>query len=227
VADAVRQEELESRWEAAPAVVVVIAMQLLLATVSRSQDWAMWRFPWWVWLVPAAVELVLWVALSWDRPRHRLEQSGYRRETSIVLLAIVSVANAAILLGVIASLIEGHEKSGSQLLLKAFTVWTTNVITFGLWFWAVDRGGPVRRDGPSPPKPDFLFPQLDDPPLAEPGWRPTLLDYMYVSFTNSIAFSPTDVMPLSHRAKVLMFFESSLSSVTILLVAARAVNIFR
>jgi len=226
VADPVRQEERESRWEAAPAVVVVIAMQLLLAFVSRSQDWRMWRFPWWVWLVPAGLELLLFVALAWDRPRHRLEQIGYRREASIALLAIISAANAAILIGVLASLIEGHEKSGGQLLLKAFTVWTTNVITFGLWYWDFDRGGPVRRAESNPPKPDFLFPQLDDPKLAEPGWKPSLLDYMYVSCTNSIAFSPTDVLPLTHRAKVLMFFESALSAVTILLVAARAVNIF-
>jgi uncharacterized membrane protein len=226
VADSVRREEVESRWEAAPAVVVVIAMQLLLAFVSHSQGWRMWHLPWWVWLVPAGLELLLWGALTWDRPRHRLEQIGRRREASLTLLAIISVANATILVAVLGSLIEGHEKSGAQLLLKALTVWTTNVITFGLWFWALDQGGPVRRLEPDPPKPDFLFPQLDDPELAGPDWRPSLFDYLYVSFTNSIAFSPTDVLPLTHRAKVVMLLESSVSSVTILLVAARAVNIF-
>ena len=105
-------------------------------------------------------------------------------------------------------------------------VWGTNTISFALWFWAVDRGGPVRRFRPNPPPPDFQFPQMENPQLAEPGWAPHFFDYVYVSFTNSIAFSPTDAMPLTRRAKLMMLAESSVSSVTILLVAARAVNIF-
>ena len=107
------------------------------------------------------------------------------------------------------------------------TVWSTNVITYGLWYWAFDRGGPVRRLQPNPPSPDFQFPQMENPELAAPGWQPELLDYIYVSFTNSIAFSPTDAMPLSRRAKLAMLSESAISALTVLLVAARAVNIFK
>ena len=103
----------------------------------------------------------------------------------------------------------------------------TNVIVYGLWFWAVDRGGAVRRLQPDPPPADFQFPQLENPNLAEPGWHPRLFDYVYVSFTNSIAFSPTDAMPLSKWAKMLMLTESALSAITVLLLTARAVNIFR
>ena len=88
-------------------------------------------------------------------------------------------------------------------------MWGTNVIAFGLWFWAVDQGGPVRRHEPDPPPHDFQFPQLENPQLAEPGWYPKLFDYLYISFTNSIAFSPTDAMPLSRRAKALMLAESA------------------
>jgi hypothetical protein len=84
----------------------------------------------------------------------------------------------------------------------------------------------VRRHEPDPPPPDFQFPQLENPQLAAPGWYPKLFDYLYISFTNSIAFSPTDAMPLSRRAKALMLAESAASAVTVLLVAARAVNIF-
>jgi hypothetical protein len=102
-----------------------------------------------------------------------------------------------------------------------------NVIAFGLWYWAFDRGGPARRLQPEPPSPDFQFPQMENPQLAAPDWRPELVDYLYVSFTNSIAFSPTDAMPLSRWAKLLMLFEAGLSSLTVLLVAARAVNIFK
>jgi len=222
-----REEEIESRWEAAPAVALVIAMQLLLASVSRSQHWKLWIFPWWVWLIPVAPEILLLLPLAWNRPRRRLEQLGHRRTVALALLAVVSLANAVLLLAVIASLVRGDEKSGAQLLLKAITVWTTNTIAFGLWYWAFDRGGPVHRLRPDPPPPDFQFPQMENPQLAAPGWRPQLVDYLYVSFTNSIAFSPTDAMPLSRWAKLLMLAESALSSLTLLLVAARAVNIFK
>src|SRR5581483_10355832 len=169
--DALREEELESRWEAAPAVALVIAMQLLLALVSRDQHWTLWVFPWWVWLIPIVPELLLLVPLAWRRPRRRLEQLGHRRTVAIALLASVSLANAVLLLAVIASLVRGDEKSGAQLLLKAITVWTTNVIAFGLWYWAFDRGGPVRRLRPDPPLPDFQFPQMENPQLAAPDWQ--------------------------------------------------------
>jgi hypothetical protein len=152
---------------------------------------------------------------------------GLRRTVTITLLAVVSLVNGLLVLAVVASLIQGQVTSGAQLLLKAVTVWGTNVIAFGLWYWGLDRGGPVRRLAPQPPPPDFQFPQMENPQLVPPGWHPELIDYIYVSFTNSIAFSPTDAMPLSRRAKLLMLSESAVSSVTLLLVAARAVNIFK
>jgi hypothetical protein len=225
--DALRQEEIESRWEAAPAIALVIALQLLLALISRKEHWKIWVFPWWFWLIPIVPELLLLVPLAWHRPRRRLEQLGKRRMVAISLLAVVSLANAILLLAVIASLVRGTEKSGTQLLLKAVIVWTTNVIAFGLWYWAFDRGGPVRRLEPEPRPPDFQFPQLENPRLAPPNWQPELIDYLYISFTNSIAFSPTDAMPLTRWSKLLMLAESALSSITVLLVAARAVNIFK
>jgi hypothetical protein len=225
--DPLREEEIESRWEAAPAIGLVIGLQLLLGAVSRAQHWKLWEFPWWVWLTPVGPECVLLVPLAWNRPRRKLEQMGHRRTFALALLGLVSLANALLVLAVIASLVRGTEKSGAQLLLKAVTVWATNVIAFGLWYWAFDRGGPVRRLRPSQPPPDFQFPQMENPQLAAPGWQPELLDYVYVSFTNAIAFSPTDAMPLSRWAKLLMLCESAISSVTVLLVAARAVNIFK
>jgi len=224
-ADELRQEERESRWEASPAVGTVIGLQLLLGIVSLTQDWKTWDFSWWVWLIPVVPETILLVLLSWSR-QHELVQ-GMRRTVEIVLLGVVSLANTLLVIGVIASLVEGQEKSGAQLLLKAVTVWGTNVITYGLWFWAFDRGGPATRVSADPPLPDFLFPQMQSQELAPPHWTPALTDYMYVSFTNSIAFSPTDTLPLTRWAKLLMLSESAISAVTILLVAARAVNIFK
>ncbi len=224
--DPIREEEIESRWEAAPSVALVIAFQLLLAFVSRTEGWTMWGLPWWVWLVSVVPEAGLLVPLAWHRPRRRLEQLGRRRTVALVLLGVVSLSNALLLIALIGSLIQGDERSGGQLLLKAVTVWGTNVIAFGLWYWDLDSGGPVRRLQPDPPSPDFQFPQMENPQLAEPGWYPRLIDYIYISFTNSIAFSPTDAMPLTRRAKVMMLAESAISAVTVLLVAARAVNIF-
>src|SRR4029077_16993336 len=131
------------------------------------------------------------------------------------------------LVTLIGSLLSGEERSGAELLLKGVTIWGTNVIAFGLWFWGLDGGGPVRRCEPNPPLPDFQFPQLENPQLAAPGWRPRLIDYVYLSFTNSIAFSPTDAMPLTRWAKLLMLTESGVSAITVLLVAARSVHIFK
>src|SRR5690348_10781641 len=92
--DVLREEEIESRWEAAPAVAVVIAMQAILAGVSRDQHWKLWLFTWWVWLIPAVPETLLLLPLAWHRPRHRLEQLGHRRTVALALLAVVSLANA-------------------------------------------------------------------------------------------------------------------------------------
>ena len=221
------EETVESRWEAAPAVAVVIGLQLTLALVSRQLDWKLWSFPWWVWTIAVVPETILLVALAWDSVRRVLERIGHRRNVALILLGVISLDNAFALLALIASLVSGQERSGGQLLLKGMTVWGTNVIAFGLWFWGLDRGGPVRRREPDPPPPDFQFPQMENPQLAEPGWHPRLVDYIYISFTNSIAFSPTDAMPLTRWAKLLMLAESAISAVSILLVTARAVNIFK
>jgi hypothetical protein len=221
------EEEIESSWEASPAIALVIAGQVVLAIVSRTEDWTLWGFPWWVWLIPVGPEVVLLLPLALRRPRQRLEQQGRRRMVALALLGLISLGNALLLVAVIASLVQGDEKSGAQLLFKALIVWNSNVITYGLWYWEFDRGGPVRRLEPDPPPPDFQFPQMDNPRLAQPGWQAEVLDYIYVSYTNSIAFSPTDVLPLTRWAKLLMLSESAVSALTVLLVAARAVNIFR
>ncbi len=208
-------------------MLVVIALQLTLAITSLQLGWKLWHLPWWVWLLAVVPETILLVALAWAPALQWLERVGHRRNVALILLAIISLANAVALVALLGSLISGEENSGGQLLLKGMTIWATNVIAFGLWFWGFDRGGPVRRAGPDPPPPDFQFPQMENPQLAAPGWRPQLVDYIYVSFTNSIAFSPTDSMPLSRWAKLLMLSESAVSAVSILLVTARAVNIFK
>jgi hypothetical protein len=224
-ADPLRAEEVEALWEAAPALVAVIAMQVVLAVLSRGQAWDLWAASWWIWLVPVLPETCLLLLLTWHRPRHQLALIGKRQDATLVAVGIVTLANALVLVVVIASLVSHTPASGTQLLVEACAVWSTNVVAFALWFWSFDRGGPVRRMRPHPPPPDFRFPQMENPELAPPGWSPTFLDYLYVSYTNAIAFSPTDAMPLSRTAKMLMLVGSAISVLTVVLVAARAVNV--
>jgi uncharacterized membrane protein len=221
------EEEIESRYEATFAVLIVIGLQATLAGVSLANGWTLIGLPGWVWLIPAVPEAALSLVLSWSLPRHRLEQMGRRRTVALVLVCVIVAADGFALVALIASLLSGHEKSGSELLLKGATIWGTNMITFGLLFWEFDRGGPARRREPDPPPRDFQFPQDENPTLAETAWHPRLADYVYVSFTNAVAFSPTDVMPLTRRVKMMMLAEAAVSAITTLLVAARAVNILR
>ena len=98
---------------------------------------------------------------------------------------------------------------------------------FSLWYWEWDRGGPVARSSAPRPYPDFWFPQMSQPNLVSPDWEPTYVDYLYLSFTNATAFSPTDVMPFSRWAKMLMLVQAAVALLTVALVIARAVNIFK
>jgi uncharacterized membrane protein len=223
----VHEEEVESRYEATFGVGLVIGLQVTLAVVSLEAGWTLIGFPGWVWLIPAIPEAALLLALAWSAPRRRLEQLGHRRTVALALVGLITLANAVALVALIASLLSAQEKSGGELLLKGVTIWGTNVITFGLLFWEFDRGGPIRRREPDPPPRGFQFPQDENPTLAEPDWYPRLADYVYISYTNAIAFSPTDAMPLTRRVKMMMLVESAISATTVLLVAARAVNILR
>ena len=228
--DELHEFSAEARWEAAPAIALVIAGQILLALLSRESGWRLSGLPWWHWLVAVAPELVLIGALTHEVPRSRLAELGHLRNAAILLVGVITVANSVSLAALIGSLVNGHEHSGAELLLKGAPIWGTNVVAFGLWFWELDSGGPIarrlnaRRQAPPPPA-DFQFPQQENPTLAAPDWHPHLFDYIYIAFTNAIAFSPTDAMPLSRPAKGLMLLESAISALTVLLVAARAVNI--
>jgi hypothetical protein len=216
----------QSRSEAAPAALVGLLVFVVLAVVSRLEDWSLSGLPWWIWLVVALPMLLLAVDLSLTyRGRRGLVRS---RSAALVLLALLVVGNFAALTLLVAGLVTAStsELTGGELLLTGFAIWSADVIVFGLWFWELEGGGPAARLlAPARTTPEFQFPQDDNPHLAEKGWRPQAWDYVYVSLTNAIAFSPTDTMPLSLRAKGMMGLEAGLSAVTVLLVAARAVNI--
>jgi Protein of unknown function (DUF1345) len=217
----------EARDDAAPFALAAAAILIALALVSRHAHWeTLGRHMWWMWLVVAAPYICLAATLVLGL--NRLVKHDHRREIVIGLLTLVWVFNLMGVIVLVASLV-AHSAvhiTGRQLLLSAGAVWFTNAVAFGLAFWELDCGGPVARAlATTPRKPDFQFPQDENPQLARDGWAPRLWDYFYVSLTNATAFSPTDSMPLTRRAKALMAAESTLSAITVLLVAARAVNI--
>ena len=195
-------EKNEARFEAVPIVLGLAALQLTLALVSRAHGWKLWVLPWWCWLVLIVPEVALTVMLLRGKDPRELR-----------LVAIIVVLNLVALGMLIGSILGGHEKDGAQLLFKGVTVWGTDVVAFGLAYWELDRADEEM----------FQWPSRQE----DPKWDPHFFDYVYVSFTNSIAFSPTDAMPLTRRAKLAMFLESAVSAVAILLIASRAVNIIK
>jgi uncharacterized membrane protein len=217
-----RKTRSEARREAAPLAVALLAVYVVLAGVSWAEGWTLMGFPWWAWLIvagPAAL-LALDLLLAW-----RGTAVVRSRGAAVAFLGVLVSGNAVALGILVAGLVTTSTKdlSGVELLLTGFAIWSADVIVFGLLFWEVDAGGPLRRMlAESRRATDFRFPQDEDP---EGTWRPQVWDYLYVSLTNSIAFSPTDTMPLSLRAKALMGAESAISAATVLLVAARAVNV--
>ena len=178
------------------------------------------------WFV-VGMTIALMVPLVLTAPRRRLVHSVRRRTAALALIAVVSAANGASIVVLVHLLVTGHHVNGHELIIAAIHIWCTNVIAFALWFWQLDSGGPVARRQKAEVTPDFLFPQMAAPEFAPPNWQPRFLDYLYLSFTNATAFSPTDTMPLTTWAKMLMLAESGASLLPLVMVAARAVNILQ
>ena len=187
------------------------------------------------WVVPGLTLLILAVLLlSWPEGRImraldvRVEQLHVtRRWLSLAVIGIVSAANIASIVLLVHLLVNGAQANAPTLLRAAVHMWIVNVLLFALWYWQLDGGGPVERPGCLPYRRDFLFPQQTEPVLMEGGWEPKFLDYLFVSYTNAAAFSPTDTMPLSRWAKMLMLVQSAISLALAVMVVARAVNILR
>jgi uncharacterized membrane protein len=208
----------ESRWPVAGMVVVAIALQLALP--DRLTLVSKWMLP--------ALEAALLLVLIAVNPTRLNRESAVMRGGSLTLTALVSVANgwSAALLAI--ELVSGRAgEDAGPLLSTGAAIWLTNIIAFALWYWQFDRGGPAARAQARRRIPDFLFVQMQSPEVAHPDWEPAFVDYLYLSFTNATAFSPTDVMPLSRWAKLTMLVQSLVSLVTVALVIARAVNILK
>ena len=221
-----RRESRETRLEATTTVLIVVALQVALGVLSLRHGWTLWGVGGWVWLVPIVPELVLALNVVAEGRSGDLVQTGERRTFAFALLLIVTTLNALALALLIMELFTGEVRTGGELAIEAVVVWSTLVFTSGMLFWELDGGGPRGRAFEPAGKRDFLFSEMiASKELVPTDWHPRLLDYTYLSFTTAIAWSAADVMPLSRKAKVMMAAETSLSALTILLVAARAVSV--
>jgi hypothetical protein len=209
----------EARWQVALAVAVAVGLQYPLPgrlVLLRP-----------VWLLPTLQGLLL-TALVMANPRRIDVESRAIRMLGLTFALLLSLANAWSVVRLVIGLVQGTEgNNAGPLLVTGGIIGLINVIVFGLWYWEFDRGGPVARANGVRTYPDFQFVQMASPQLAPPDWEPTFVDYLYLSFTNATAFSPTDTMPLSRWAKMGMTAQAAISIVTVALVVARAVNILR
>ena len=179
-------------------------------------------FPIWVSYIGVITLLVPMAALSLTNAQIRWLR--IERITTLLFCAIAEATTVAALARLLGAMVQGsREIGGNQLLTSSVAVWVMNVLTFSLLYWQIDRGGPASLA--KYPRCDWLFPQQGAGEDAPTGWRATFVDYLYLAYSTATAFSSTDVLPLTSRAKVLMMLESAISLVTIVAVASRAINI--
>ncbi|HKS49973.1 MAG TPA: hypothetical protein VJT49_33665 [Amycolatopsis sp.] len=207
----------EQRWVVTAAIAVAVVLQVVLPGRLAFRPH---------WLLPA-LEVALVAVLIGINPVRITREHPWLRPLSISLIALISLANgwsAALLVLDLLTARAGDDPG--PLFGSGGAIWLTNVIAFALWYWEYDRGGPVARALAKRTSPDFRFPQMEEP-AEHPDWEPYFLDYFYLSFTNATAFSPTDVMPMSRWAKMLMLCQSAVSLITLAVVISRAVSLFK
>jgi hypothetical protein len=214
-----RKTSGESRWPVTVGVAIAIVMQVVLPDRYALHP----KF-----LLPG-LELALLLGLIGANPVRFQREHPVVRWGSLVMTLLIGLANFGSTVRLINQILQHKATSAPvdpvTLLGSALAIWITNVLVFALLYWEFDRGGPFSRKDARKPYPDFLFTQMQDPSKAHEDWEPTFVDYAYVSFTNSTSFSPTDTMPMSSWAKMLMMTQAAISLVTLALVAARAVGI--
>ena len=207
----------ERRWPMALAVLVTIGLQVGTPKAGRVTGW---------WIVPVLELLLLGVLIAVD-PGRVDDVSARARRITLALITVMTVGMVTGLSVLIYDILAGRPGlSADNLFGRGGAIWLTNVIAFSLWFWELDRGGPAERAAGSDIPLSFAFPENAMPEFADAGWIPRYPDYLYLSFTNATAFSPTDTLPVKTWAKLAMMLESVVSLLTAIIVIARAINAF-
>jgi hypothetical protein len=210
-----RETQAEHRWPATIAWTALIALQWLLP--DRLTPGPRWLLP--------AVEVAIAVVLVAANPVRMRRATPALRMLALSLISVASLGTVWSVGMLIKDIASGYDVgSAAQLLGTGAGIYLMNVLTFAVWFWELDRGGPIERSLGSDPYPDFLFPAMTSPDLVKKDWEPRFADYLYVAFTNATAFSPTDTLPMSRWAKLGMGLESAIALTTAALVIAKAVN---
>jgi uncharacterized membrane protein len=206
----------EKRWPMAVAVVATIALQVGTPKEGRIKFW---------WVFPILEGIALAAVLIRDPGRIDRRTRAARR-TTIALITLMTIGTLGSLSVLMLNILdpEFQVADSTALLGRGAALWVTNVLVFSLWFWELDRGGAAERAAGSGILPSFGFPEEAMPELVAKGWMPRYPDYLYLSYTNATAFSPTDTLPVRTWAKMTMMIESSISLVTAILVIARAIN---
>ncbi|MET0644367.1 MAG: hypothetical protein ABWZ17_08325, partial [Candidatus Binatia bacterium] len=215
--DPSHQYDSETRW---PAFIAILAVGGLYTALPDSLTFGPnWLFP------SLVLTLLIPTNISYHTGRHRLNGIlGFAVDGVLTVGLIISVT-------LLVDALPAGKEAPQQLLLSAASLWITNILVFALWYWRLDAGGPYQRDKrPGHSEGAFLFPQMTMSKQAlreagQPDWSPNFVDYLFLAFNTSTAFSPTDVPVLARWAKVLMMLQSLLSLLIIALLAARAVNI--
>jgi hypothetical protein len=212
-----RHHAVDPLWHVQIVIVMLIVFQVGLPQdlLPLPSSVPLQRF-----LAPA-VEAVAIVVLQIFTPNTAVFDSARRRIVVAMLIALIAIDNVLAMLLLIDGLSHTHAPNPGHLLLSALNVYGTTIVVFALLYWEMDGGGPGQRRSQREIDPDFQFPQQTDP---HSRWNPTFIDYLYVAVTNMTAFSPTDTLPLSRRAKMLMTAQSFIAIAVVALVAARAIN---
>jgi hypothetical protein len=210
-------DRFEPRWPAA--LVLCVVFSLLAVLPGRVRVFPAWMFyaAWIAGLLP-----IVLVGLSGQRAVFvRIE-----RVATILFCAIFGLVTCLFLANLLQAIVyRTTEIGGLALLTSSIAIWLVNVLTFSLLYWQLDRGGPGPRALDGGARPDWLFPQDGVPDRVGPGWRPGLVDYLFLGYSTATSFTATDAVPISVRAKLLMMAQGSISLTTMVVVASRAINI--
>lgn len=208
---------LEPRWPVSLAIFILLILITVLPDHYRP-------LPSWVAFVVAAIAWLSMFASTFGRNKVRwLWIEGVVLKAIAVFLILVAGVSLVALIGDIAN--RPAKASGLELLTSSVAIWTCNVLAFSLLYWQLDGGGPVRRLQGKGGRADWLFVQPGTSESASPGWQPVFVDYFFLAFSTATAFSTTDTLPLTPKAKLLMMLEASISMVTLVVVASRAINV--
>jgi len=206
---------IEPRWPVAATAVVVLFVLTLL-------PWRIRVFPIWVPYIGVVALIVPMAAIRVSTAKARWLR--VERTTTLLFCAVAESATVAALTRLLGAMVrQAGEIGGNQLLTSSVAAWVMNVLTFSLLYWQIDRGGPASLGKHT--RRDWLFPQEGLRENAGANWQATFVDYLYLAYSTATAFSPTDVLPLTSRAKILMMLESTISLVTTVAVASRAINV--